>query len=244
MKKNLSALFIVLMISTVPLMAQKRLYFGLAGTGLSSVIINQNNYGLPFEMDYAFTMGVGGNANIGFDFNEHIGLKLEIGWAKLGQKYDDLYNDTIYTRNVKLNYLQIPLLFKFRTGGEVAKFYVMAGPQFNILLSAKQEYLKQEDIWDDEYTPGGWTQPIKIGESTITDRYNMLDIMGRIDFGVDIQIIPNLFLNAGLTFAYGFMEINAPDWQIKNSDGNYDPSHNAYGGMTVGINYVLPVGGK
>jgi hypothetical protein len=126
----------------------------------------------------------------------------------------------------------------------VAKFYVMAGPQFNILLSAKQEYLKQEDIWDDEYTPGGWTQPIKIGESTITDRYNMLDIMGRIDFGVDIQIIPNLFLNAGLTFAYGFMEINAPDWQIKNSDGNYDPSHNAYGGMTVGINYVLPVGGK
>ncbi|MBE0647693.1 MAG: PorT family protein [Bacteroidales bacterium] len=244
MKKTLTAVLVFLMMTTGPLLAQKRLYFGLSGTGLSSVIVNQNNYGLPFEMDYVLTFGGGGNANIGFDFNSHIGLKLEIGWAKLGQKYEDVHQDTSYTRNVKINYLQIPLLFKFRTGGDVAKFYIMTGPQLNILVSASQEYLKHENIWDENYTPGGWTKPIVIGESTITNRYNSMDIMARIDFGVDIQIIPNLFLNAGMTMAYGFLDINAPDWQMTNKDGNYNPSHNAYGGLTFGINYVLPVGGK
>jgi hypothetical protein len=245
MKKSLSVLTIALLFVAGPLMSQKQLYFGLAGTGLSSVITNQNNYGLPFEMDYKFTMGGSGNLNVGFDFNSNIGLKLEIGYAKLGQKYEDTHNDTIYTRNVKLNYLQIPLLFKFRTGGEVAKFYVMAGPQFNILLSASQEYFKRDSVFTHSGYPN-WNQPTEIGESTITDRYNSLDILGRLDFGVDITVAENLFLNIGLTMAYGLLDINATDWQnpLNNPTYEYTPSHNLYGGINIGINYVLPFGSK
>lgn len=244
MKKSFSILIITLLFISGPVLSQKQLYFGLAGAGLSSVIINQNNYGLPYEMDYTFTLGGGGNANIGFDFNNHMGLKLEIGWAKLGQKYDKTYNDTTYTRNVKLNYLQIPLLFKYRTGGEVAKFYVMAGPQFNLLLSASQKYYKNEVIFNDSITQPNWNQPVLIGESTITDRYNSLDIMGRLDLGVDFNITANLCVNVGMTMAYGFMDINASDWQIKDNTGNYNPSHNLYGGINFGINYLLPIGTK
>ena len=242
MKKTFAAFTIVMLFLTGPLMAQKQLYFGAAGTALSSVIINQNNYGLPFEMNYDVTMGGSGNAIIGFDFNKHVGLRLEIGWAKLGQKYSDEYMDTIYTRNVKLNYLQIPLMFKFRTGGEVARFYLLAGPQFNILLSASQKYMKHDDIPVGNYTPSEWTKPILIGEETITDRYNSLDVMGRLDFGIDITVAKNLFLNVGLTMAYGFMDINATDWQIKPYNSDYSPSQNAYGGINFGINYVLPIG--
>jgi len=243
MKKSLSILIIVFFFTSGTLMSQKQLYFGLAGTGLSSVITNQNNYGLDFEMDYKVTFGGSGNVNIGFDFNQHAGLKLEIGFAKLGQRYEDIHDDTVYTRNVKLNYLQIPLMFKYRTGGEVARFYVMAGPQFNLLLSASQEYLKNEVFFNDT-VPGNWTKPELIGEETITDRYNSLDIMARIDLGVDINVASNLFLNVGLTMAYGLMDINATDWQIKDHTGNYNPSHNVYGGINFGINYVLPLGSK
>jgi hypothetical protein len=187
---------------------------------------------------------------VGFDFNKNIGLKLEIGFAKLGQKYSDIVTDSNnvknnYTRNVKLNYLQVPLLFKYRSNGEVARFYAMAGPQFNFLLSASQEYLKNEVTWDDE-VPGNWTAPTSIGQSTITDRYNSLDVMLRIDFGIDITLAKNLFLNAGITTAYGLLDINATDWQnpFNNPDYTYNPSHNLYGGINIGINYTLPVGSK
>jgi hypothetical protein len=244
MKKSLATIIIAVLCFAGPLAAQKQFYFGLAGTGLSSVITNQNNYGLPFEMDYTVTLGGAGNVNVGFDFSNNIGLKLELGFAKLGQKYEDTYQDTVYTRNIRLNYLQIPLLFKFRTGGDVVKFYVAAGPQFNILLSASQQYLKNEDYYNDSI-PGNWTTPTLIGEETITDRYNSLDIMGRLDLGVDIHVATNLFLNVGLTMAYGFMDINATDYQIPdNSSGTYNPSHNLYGGLNFGINYRLPLGDK
>jgi hypothetical protein len=244
MKKTF-ALVLFAITLTGSVMAQKQFYFGLAGTGLSSVITNQNNYGLPFEMDYKMTMGMGGNAIVGFDFSKNIGLKLEIGYAKLGQMYEDTYKDTIYTRNIKLNYLQIPLMFKYRTDGEVARFFVAAGPQFNLLLSASQEYFKHDSVFTHNGVPN-WNKPTEIGESSITDRYNSLDIMGRLDFGVDITVAQNLFLNVGVTMAYGFMDINASDYQnpVNNPTYTYHPSHNLYGGINFGISYCLPVGSK
>ena len=68
--------------------------------------------------------------------------------------------------------------------------------------------------------------------------------MGRLDLGVDIIIVKQLLLNIGVTMAYGFTDINAADFQIKNSNGNYDPSQNAYGGFTLEVNYLLPFGSK
>ncbi len=249
MKKSfIASIIVTLFVFAGSLQAQKQLYFGLAGTGLSSVITNQNNYGLPFEMDYAVTFGGSGNVNVGFDFNKNLGLKLEIGFAKLGQKYADtrMENDTNYkyARNIKLNYLQIPLMFKYQSNGEVARFYFMVGPQFNFLLSAKQVYTKQDLSYDDYITVAN--KPVKIGEETITDRFNSFHVMARFDLGVDIHVATNLFLNVGLTMAYGLTDINATDWQnpLKNTDYDYNPSHNIYGGVNFGINYMLPIGGK
>ncbi len=244
MKKTLSFVIFAILFVAGPVMSQKQVYFGVSGTWLSSVIINQNNYGLPFEMDYKLAFGTSANVNIGFDFSKHAGLKLEIGYAKLGQKYQDTYKDTTYTRDINLNYLQIPLLFKYRTGGNVAKFYLMVGPQFNFLLSATQKYYKYDEIFSENFTPTGITKPILIGQETITDRYNSFDIMGRLDLGVDIIIVKHLLLNIGVTMAYGFTDINATDFQIKDHTGNYNPSHNAYAGFNVGVNYLLPFGSK
>ena len=48
-------------------------------------------------------------------------------------------------------------------------------------------------------------------------------------------------IDAAVSFAYGLTDIIAPDYQIKNTSGNYDPVHNAYVGFNVGVNYVLPL---
>ncbi len=239
MKRIFTLLVVAFVLMASSSFSQKRMSFGLAGTFLSSAFTNQNNYGLS-DMDYAVTFGGAGSVNIGFDFNKHIGLALQGGYANLGQNYTDVIKDTNYLRNVQLNYLQIPLMFKFRTGGEVISFYAMAGPQLNYLLSATQTYYKE----DSEYNPDDYFNPenqklIKVGESTITDRYNSIDVMVRIDLGVEISIIKNLWASAGLSMGYGLLDINAPDWQLKDSSGNYNPSHNVFGGFNVGINYCF-----
>jgi hypothetical protein len=80
---------------------------------------------------------------------------------------------------------------------------------------------------------------VKISQETITDRFTSYDIFARLDLGVDITIVKNLFINTGLSFAYGLTDINAKDWRMNNSAGNYNPSHNAAVGFNVGINYCL-----
>ena len=241
MRRFFSLICLVLFLSAGTAVAQKRLYFGLQGTAMNTWITNQNNYDpTRADMTYAATFGGGGNVNIGFDFNDHLGLVLQVGYAKLGQKSKQMIGDTNYTRNVKLNYLQIPLMFKYRSSGEVVRFYVMAGPQFDFLLSAEQEYYKNDASFYDESTINPIThKPILIGESKITERYTTYDIFARLDLGVDIKLMKSLFLNTGLTFAYGLTDINATDWRINNNSGVYNPSHNVAIGFNVGINYCL-----
>ncbi len=231
-------LFTLLTAATV--MSQKQLYIGAGGTGLSTWITNQNNYGL-FEMDYAMTFGLGGNFNIGYDFTKNIGLKLEVGYTKLGQNYKDNINDTAYIRHIRLDYIQIPLLFKFKTNGEVARFYLLVGPQFGLLLNAKQTYLKNDEPWEKNIKDLK-ENTYKISEETITNRFTSFDIFARLDLGVDITLVQNLILNAGISLNYGLTDINATDWRIKNNSGEYKASHNIYGGFNVGLCYVFDFG--
>jgi opacity protein-like surface antigen len=242
MKKLLTLICLVLFLSAGTAVAQKQLYFGLQGTGLSTWVTNAQNYGRP-DMDYVATFGGGGNVTIGYDFSKNIGLQLQFGYEKLGQKFKDtqVKNDTTYqyTRNIKLNYLQLPLLFKYRTNGEAARFYVMVGPQFNFLLSANQTYYKNDVKIEDQYQNPITSEWVKLGEEDITTYYTSYDIFARLDFGADITVAKNLFITTGISLAYGLTDINATDWRNKNSSGDYNPSHNIAIGFNVGINYCL-----
>jgi len=238
MKKIFPLVILATILISGSVFSQKRLSFGVTGSTMFTGFTTQNHYGLP-DMDYKGTFGFAGCANIGFDFNKNLGLVLQVGYSGLGQSYTDEIKDTTYTRDIRMNYLQIPLMFKFRTSGEVVRFFIMAGPQLNYLLSANQTYYKNGVIPEDEIYNPTLNKPVKIAEETITDRFNSIDIMGRLDLGVEISLIKSLYLNTGFSFAYGFTDINASDWQIKDSDGNYNPSHNFFGGFHVGINYCF-----
>jgi hypothetical protein len=244
MKKILILSAIGFLLAVNSLFAQKQLYFGAGGTGMSTWFINQNNYGLT-DMDVKTSFSYGVNANIGFDFNNNLGVKIELGYSKLGQNYTKQRHDTLFSRNVALNYFQLPVLFKFRTGGETAKFMLAVGPQFDFLMSAKQTIYANDietDQYYGDYVVPGTTE--KIYESDIKQRFTSFDIMARLDLGVEIVIIPNLFIDAAISFAYGLTDINATAYQIPDTDGNYNPLHNAYAGFNVGVNYVLPIGKK
>jgi hypothetical protein len=237
MKKLYSALLALLLLASFPALAQKGLYFGIAGTAQSTLITNQNNYGLP-EMDYKTTFGGAANLNVGFDFTNHLGIKIEVGYGRYGQKYTDKRDSSTFDRDIKLNYLTIPIMLKCRIGGPLVKFYIAIGPQFNMLLSAKQTYNKNDLPYMDDIDDITHNT-FKIGKEDIKERFSSSDIYARIDLGIDIIIIRHLMIEAGIKFGYGLMDINAADYRIKDHSGAYHPSHNVFGGITLGLNYHL-----
>jgi hypothetical protein len=240
MKKIYSLVFLVLFLGAGTTFAQKKLYFGVGGTGISAWFINQNNYGYQ-DLDIKASISYGFNVNVGYEFTKNLGIKLELGFQKLGQNYTKSKDDTTFTRNIGLNYFQLPLLFKFRTSGEVVKFMFALGPQFDFLLSANQNYFYTltETAGEIEYEkPIPGTTEL-VSKDDITHRFNSLDIQARLDLGLEIYVIKNLFIDAAFSFAYGLTDIIAPDYQYKDVDGNYNPVHNAYVGFNVGINYVM-----
>ncbi|MGA2824112.1 MAG: porin family protein [Bacteroidales bacterium] len=238
MKKLYSALLALLLLASFPALAQKGLYFGIAGTVQSTLITNQNNYGLP-EMDYKTTFGGAANLNVGFDFTNHLGIKIELGYGKYGQKYTDTRDSSTFDRNIKLNCLTIPIMLKYRTGGPIIKFYIAIGPQFNMLMAAKQTYNKNgfpymEDV-DDTITHSTF----KVGQEEIKERFSSMDVLARMDLGLDITLVKHLMIEFGIKFGYGLMDLNATDYHIKDHSGAYHPSHNVFGGLTLGLNYRL-----
>jgi hypothetical protein len=236
MKKLYPALVALLLITTIPAMAQKGLYFGIAGTVQSTWLTSQNNYGR--SLDYVSTFGGSGNINVGFDFTNHLGIKIEFGYGKFGQKYQKTLTDSAFTRNVKLNYFMIPVMIKYRTGGALAKFYIAAGPQFNFLLSANQSYLLNGKAFMDTIQDISGKSFVA-GDEGIKDRFGSMDVLARLDLGVEITVAKKLMIDFGAKLGYGLMDLNNTDFRIKDNDGSYKANHIITGGLTLGINYRL-----
>ena len=165
-----------------------------------------------------------------------------------GQKYKDKQSwdgntFTIVERDINLKYLNIPVFFKYMFGTQSTQFRVLVGPQFGILIDAEQEYLRDGKrvktyITDNEGNDFDVTDP------NINDRIEPLDIGIVLDVGADISLSDKFYINAGLRFNYGFMDINAEPYQIINyKQEPYEPSNNLWGGLYLSINYRWDVEG-
>jgi hypothetical protein len=215
---------------------EEQVYIGLSANINSSWIMYQQTYGEPF-LKYQFTVRPGVNAQIGYDWDYHWGIRAEVGFAMLGQKYKDTQYGKPTTRNIKTNYIQIPFLFKYRTHGEKVKFYVLTGFQVNFLVSATQKYLRDGVQAPDYVNYKGETLPV--GAEDITDRYTKVNLALRLDLGVDIFLTNSLFLNVGLSNMYSGSQIVVPSWRYRDVKGEYHISHNLYSGLNFGINYIF-----
>jgi len=160
---------------------------------------------------------------------------------RMGQKYYGKmkwsgfdYRDVI--RDINLNYIQVPILFKYSPEGKDARFYIMAGPQVGILASAKQKFTNDGVSIPNKVTANDGTVEDAALED-IKHRYQKVDMMARLDIGVDIFATPSLIINLGLTTSYGFIELNDKNWEVQNFKGEIPKSHNFYAGLNIGICY-------
>lgn len=231
--KKYAFIFLTLTIIPFYLGAQDSSYFhvGFGGSINSVWIINQNIYGGP-EIDYAPTLGGNIMLAAGYNFTPKSGLRLEPAYSWQGQSYegDQTIDGTKYTatRDVRLNYFLIPVLYRYTTGAGNTKFNLMVGPQLGFLLDANQEYLRDGVKVEDP-----------AGKEEIKDRFNSLDIMLVADVGAQISLTADWFMTAGFRVAYGLTDMNAEDWQLENLDGVYEASKNFTAGITIGINYKI-----
>lgn len=240
--------------------AQVGFYMGVSGTFSSTWILNQNNYGTlePFqksyvkqsEMDYLPTWGGNGGVVLGYNFLKNIGVKAELQYNVTGQKYEDNFEGPATVpvdsgfitlgsasvrvnvkRTIKLQYLQIPILFKALAGkSDKAKFFVCIGPQIGFRTYAFEE-VKVGDI---PYN----NLPFKPSE-----KFKAVDVGLALQTGVEIYATQYLFIDIGLSAYGGLNDLNGKvlkelDWYSKN-DVSYQKSYNFRGGLMVGVHYLF-----
>ena len=211
-------------------------YIGVGGNFNSTWIINQNTYTEP-KLTSVFTPGFAGNFNLGLEYSKHFGFKAELGIAFMGQKYTGTQYDLPVSRNIKLNYLVLPLLLKYRTTCGIVKFYLAAGPELGILLSATQTYLRNGvDAPPLESSDHG---TIDVSKHDIRDRYNGEDGSARFDFGVELVPFDHFMIVIGESTLFDITDLNKYSWRFVDANGRYGISHDFYTGVNVGFNFMF-----
>ncbi len=235
MKKLLFILILMIVISTKFSFAQKGFHAGLGMNYNTVWIINQNSYGLD-EYDYALDMGSALRFDVGYNFTDHLGLQTGFTSFKSGQKYDESHGADLH-REIKMHYTGVPFQFVFVGGKSTVKFYAAAGPQFSFLGSASL---------NGNYYGAGNSATIEAKE-----RFEKSNTGLNFGLGANISITEFLYINAGMSFLYGFSDINAESgtgaqafggttWRWPSHNTNtYEASNLANGGFSIGIHYLM-----
>ena len=265
MKKTLLTLSIVLFVGAAA-QAQQGIHFGFHGQMNSIWILNQNNYEYS-EMDYEYKFGPNGGLTLGYNWEDNFGIQVEFNYAQMGQDYSDIMKDfgptedtskpdlqtkVLTYRYVDLNYLQVPILFKYMEGDtkDAIKYQLLGGLQLGYLLSAEQTYtadvmnIDPDDQKPVDIAPQSGVPDFR-GNASVngTDYFQKLDVGLLLDVGADIYVNDKLYFSPSFRGYYGFFDINAKETrnlQPAHGENIYLASHNAYIGFSLGINFMFP----
>ena len=135
-------------------------------------------------------------------------------------------------RVIKFTYIQLPFFAKFQTHlGDIANYYIMAGPQINIRQSGSENISVN-------YYP--YTYP---GQLTPDQRFQKLDYGLALNTGVDIFANDWIYFNIGLESFIALNDLNGSTlknlgWYDKNHV-SYQQSHNFYLGLNAGVHFYF-----
>jgi len=247
--KKLYILFIAIALISSTSFAQKGLNIGLNGSYNAVSIVNQNTWGASNEngdvqeYDFDLTFGAGFGFDIGYNFDDKLGVYTGFRMMDLGNDYHDSYNwngkDSKFDRKLKLSYNVIPVTFKFTGSKSTVNFIGGIGVLIAMMNKAEQTWTIDEEPYSAEYFNESTDKVYDVAATDVTDRFNSLDFIMNLELGARIFLIDNLYIDATMNFGYGLTDINHEDWHMINADGEYKASHNAFAGAKIGIAYVL-----
>ena len=112
--------------------AQAQTTYGLKGGLALTNLTGDNTDGLNSKTGFM----IGGFAAI--PIGESMAIQPEVFYVEKGTKFDEvLENGSEVEAKLKLNYIDIPVLFKYTMAGESARPYFLAGPSIGFKTSAK-----------------------------------------------------------------------------------------------------------
>ena len=140
---------IVLAIAIQPIFAQDgAMQFGVkVGLNLANLSFDPDPEG--FSFDAATKFGVGGIML--YPLSEVLDLQVEAMYLLKGTKAEFDFLGTVFEMELNLAYLSVPVMVRYNLGSEDTSPYIVVGPEFGFLLSAKGKFggEPEEDIKDD-----------------------------------------------------------------------------------------------
>ena len=124
-----------------------------------------------------FNAGVFMNAPIAENFS----IQPELLYSQMGDKYDQVIANTTYARSRHLDYVTLPVMFQYNA---TPSFYLEAGPEFGLLVNAKNKFTNESD------------------NTTITETGDYKDDLNSFNAGIGLGAGYYFTPNIGLTARY------------------------------------------
>jgi len=228
-----------------------KFHMGFIAGANATAIVFQNNYGQT-EMDYVVPAGLTIGASMHYRFTQKSHLIVEATYQQLGQKHDDHIKNMDFYKDINLNYVSIPILYKlvlnrssvgYEAGATYSKpkWYLLGGFQPSLLLSANVRHEIDGNHTDfiSFITEGGNPnlEEILTNGQPEDDKelYNDVDISFVGGAGFHTHIQPSIIGFVELRGGIGLLDINADKWQLPGPNGTYNWSRNLFFGIYAGM---------
>jgi len=225
-------------------------YVGIVGLGDIHWMQNMNAYGSE-DIKGKLTWGYQYGAKFGWDVhNKH---KFEIGILKMkaGQRRAGDIGSIPFEEILDMNYYVVPVMYKFVLG-DVSQFfrndfqmYVGTGLRFGYLSGVASSYKideKDVDFYAFHTINNDRLNEI-ISNPNVTDGSELFkpwDVMWQGFVGATYFFMDYIAVELGVEGGVSVLDINKPEWQIKDQSGSYSPSRNAYIGLNLSLVYYFP----
>src|ERR1051325_1331221 len=232
MKKKL-LLFVTGVFALSAVQAQKLELFGM-GSYNSTWLFNQNISDKGDIQDYAAGWGYNYGAGLAFYFSPKLGIEIDgLMNQHVGAYTATMDSNRPYTSNVKLNAIEIPVLFKLRSG--TGAFFEV-GPQIGLVSNARYTFHQS-------YTSGGSTV-LNDTSFDAMSKYGSMNLSAVLGFGIKIKFGKHLGLKTGIRLSYGLLDLKGVDalgQDLGNSTlyTSYKPTNSASGGLFLGLVWSL-----
>ncbi len=228
---------------------KNQFYISPVGSVGLPAIINQNNYGFS-EMDYRIKISWKAGILGGYDNYLKSSFRFGILYSNVGQKYSDVLLGLPHEKEVRLKYIEIPVVYKYVFGQSKGynydniNKYIFGGFQLAVLTDADVYWERdgqEKDFWDFISYKGTNKNLDDIKEIGVPK--NDTEFFSKIDFGLvggfglqyfvgrRIMIFSEIIGNLGL------MDLNNSKWRFRNNKRSYSGSMNIYGGLRLGLIY-------
>lgn len=179
-KISITALLIAVVITT----AAQKIQIGIsAGINSASMVAHASGISVHSDGRIGIMFGLTGDVQVA----ERFSIQPAVNFVQKGYKYKETDVNYVYTDEIRVNYLEIPINVIFRPQTPKVQFFMGAGPSFAFALSGKEKE-------NDNGTIDEWDLSFGSDENN--------DDMKAVDFG--LNFLAGIQLPIGLSFAINY----------------------------------------